>query len=330
MRFHSLPKIVSAGALALLLVNPLQALGSSLTDAKEFLAEGAGFSWEDARARSIKILVQSRDPTAHGARSSIGSGFLISPDGLFVTAYHVMKYCLGNNQASAGFSVALDCSKEHPKIEYRAENNGQEYEIEIVSYLRLADSIKGDVQTLEETVGLKDFVIARLKATTAAQFAYWPLNDFTKPVRSETDGKSLPEFKPLLPPKKVFVAGYAAGPDFALTQGFLNLVEEKRRAYLAWNRDIYDNPEIRQAYGISAGTRWGIPIANFMSGGPVIDAAGNVLGVVVNQGAGSAGILSTENVLETFFSPTPTPGAPPAVILHPTRTPLYLKAAGNL
>lgn len=329
MRFHWLPKVASAGAVLLLLLHPLEASGNSLTDATQLLAEGAGFSWEDARARSIRIIVQRRDQNS-GVRSSIGSGFLISPDGLFVTAYHVMQYCLGNNQASAGFSVALDCSKEHPKIEYRAQNNGKEYEIEIISYLRLADSVKADVQTLEETVGLKDFVIARLKAPADAQFSYWPLNDFNKPARSKTDGKSLVELKPLLPPKKVFVAGYAAGPDFALTQGFLNLVDEKRRAYLAWNRDIYDNPEIRQAYGISAGTRWGIPIANFMSGGPVIDAAGTVLGVVVNRGAGSAGIMSTENVLDTFFSPMPTPGVPPAVILKPSQTPLYLKARSRL
>jgi len=330
MRVPRLPKkIVAAGALALLLVHPFQALGSSLTDAKQFIAEGAAFSWEDARARSIKIIVQRRDQGSR-MRSSIGSGFIISPDGLFVTAYHVMKYCLGNNQATAGFSVALDCSKEHAKIEYRAQNNGKEYEIEVVSYLRREDSIKSEVQTLEETVELKDFVIARLKAPAGARFAFWPLNDFPTLVRSEKDAKSFLQFKPLLPPKKVFVAGYAAGPDFDLAHGFLNLVEEKHRAYLAWNRDIYDNPEIRRAYGISTDVNWGINVANFMSGGPVIDASGKVLGLIVNQHAGTAGILSIENFLETFFSRTADPGTPPTVLLKPSETPLYLKAENEL
>src|SRR5512138_509404 len=86
------------------------AVASPLSDAKHLLAEGARFTWDDARSRSVKIVVQRRDQTGGAVRSSIGSGFLISPDGLYITAYHVMKYCLGNNQARPGFSVALDCS----------------------------------------------------------------------------------------------------------------------------------------------------------------------------------------------------------------------------
>jgi Trypsin-like peptidase domain len=331
MKVPRLPKILALGSFLLLLWPPFHAAGSSLTDAEQLLAEGAGFTWEDARSRSVKIIVQRRDGSAENAvRSSIGSGFLISPDGLFVTAYHVMKYCLGNNQAAAGFSVALDCSTEHPKIEYRAQNDGKEFEIEIVSYLRLKDSVKGEVQTPEETMRLKDFVIGRLKAPASTRFAFWQLNEFKRQPSGDIGPRAFAELKPLVPPKKVFVAGYAAGPDFALAQGFLNLTEDQHRAYFAWNRDIYNDPRLLQKYGIPAGTRWGIPVANYMSGGAVIDAAGDVLGLVVNQSAGNAGVLSTQNFLETFFSRTAQPGTPPAVVLKYSRTPLYLKAGNNL
>jgi trypsin-like peptidase len=315
----------AAALLALVLSFPPRAIGSSLTDAKQLLAAGAGFTWEDAQSRSVKILVQRRDQNS-AVRSSIGSGFLISPDGLFVTAYHVMKYCLGNKQSQAGFSVALDCSKEHANVEYRALNGGREFEVEIVSYLPRADSIKGDVQTPEETIELKDFVIARLKAPSGVNFPYWRLSDFKYPSSSNASAKAPLQLKPLLPPKRVFIAGYAAGPEFSLAEGFLNITEDQHRAYFAWNRDIYEDPHILQRFGIPTGTRWGIPVANYMSGGAVIETTGDVLGLVVNQGGGSAGILSMPNLLDTFFSRTANPDTKPAILLRPSDTPLYLRA----
>lgn len=316
---------LAAGLLALILSFPPSAIGSSLTDAKQLIAAGAGFTWEDAQSRSVKLVVQRRDQNS-AVRSSIGSGFLISPDGLFVTAYHVMKYCLGNQQLQAGFSVALDCSKEHPAIEYRALSGGREFEVEIVSYLSRADSIKGDVQTPEETIGLKDFVIARLKTPSGVRFPYWRLSDFKNPSRGDPNSRTHLQLKPLVPPKKVFVAGYAAGPEFSLAEGFLNITEDQHRAYFAWNRDIYEDPRILQSFGIPAETRWGIAVANYMSGGAVIEASGDVLGLVVNQGGGSAGVLSMENLLATFFSRTAKPGTEPVILLRPSETPLYLRA----
>jgi hypothetical protein len=67
-------------------------------------------------------------------------------------------------------------------------------------------------------------------------------------------------------------------------------------------------------------------VENHMSGGAVVDAAGTVVGVIVNGNSNTAGILSIENVLETFFSRAAEAGAEPAVRLMPTATPLYLRA----
>jgi hypothetical protein len=77
--------------------------------------------------------------------------------------------------------------------------------------------------------------------------------------------------------------------------------------------------------GIPADTQWGMRVENHMSGGAVVDDFGNLVGVVVNGGNNTAGILSIENVLTTFFSKVGKPGAAPAILLAPKNTPLYLR-----
>jgi hypothetical protein len=57
----------------------------------------------------------------------------------------------------------------------------------------------------------------------------------------------------------------------------------------------------------------------------VVDAAGYVIGLVVNGNQNTAGVLSIENILSTFFSRYGRSGAKPAVLVGPAETPLYLK-----
>ncbi|HEY1266204.1 MAG TPA: serine protease [Candidatus Binatia bacterium] len=298
---------------------PSSTRGGLLTDSKQLQAQGPAFTWDNARSRSVRIVLQ---PKAGGAAALIGSGFIISPDGLFVTAYHVMSYCLENNRSRRSVVARLDCSSEHPKVAYRALNNGVEYEIELVAYLTSEESMKAGMQSPEETIKLKDFVIGRLKGPKA-RFDYWKLNDFSEDVLDQVAPSATLELKPLMPPKKVFIAGYPEGSDFAIADGFLNLTEEQRRAYFAWNHEIYD-PLFLEAHDIPANTVWGIRVENHMSGGAVIDKTGSVIGIVVNAGGRAAGVLSIENLLGTFFSRLPDPGSRPALSLAPAGIPLYL------
>jgi hypothetical protein len=62
-----------------------------------------------------------------------------------------------------------------------------------------------------------------------------------------------------------------------------------------------------------------------MSGGPVADIEGNLVGVIVNGSRDAAGILSIENILETFFSRKAKPGTAPALFLGAKKTPLFLR-----
>jgi hypothetical protein len=62
-----------------------------------------------------------------------------------------------------------------------------------------------------------------------------------------------------------------------------------------------------------------------MSGGAVVDSSGYVVGLIVNGNHNTAGVLSIENILSTFFSRIGASGARPDVLLGPTRTPLFLK-----
>jgi hypothetical protein len=62
-----------------------------------------------------------------------------------------------------------------------------------------------------------------------------------------------------------------------------------------------------------------------MSGGAVVDADGFVVGLVVNGHANTTGVLSIENVLENFTSRSDSVGGQRAVILIPTKIPLFLR-----
>jgi hypothetical protein len=305
---------------------PGWALGSSyLAEAEQLSAEGVAFDWHEAKAKTLKIFVEYRDRDGQWKQSGLGSGFLISPEGLFVTAYHVMQYCLVNEKETRRFSGAVDCTNEHPVLRYKARTSLGEFEIELQSHLKKTDSINGkDAQTPDEIIKHRDFVIGKLKAAPGTRFGHWQVRDFKEGTINLASPGADFVLKPLLPPKKVFIAGFPEHLDFVIAHGFLNLAEDNGRGYFAADLGLYRREYLIQE-GIPPETRWGIGVANHMSGGPVIDAAGYLVGIVVNGNNKTAGILSIENVMETFFSRTPTAKSYQSVTLSPTNTLLYLR-----
>lgn len=305
---------------------PAPAWSRFSTSAEEFSSsEGVAFTWTEARSRSVKILLEYRDPVHVWRRVNLGSGFLLSPDGLFVTAYHVMKFCLAAQRHTSGLSVKLDCASARPGVRYIAQNEDREYEIEITSYLREADSTNGKGKhTPDQIIKQRDFVIAKLKTRGDEKFSYWRLRDFDQKRIDTANPAAEFNLTPLMPPKRVFIAGFPNNHDFVISEGFLNLTERNNRGYFAADLNVYSVPYLK-SQGVDADTRWGMRVDNHMSGGAVVDAAGYVVGLVVNGNHNTAGILSIENILSTFFSRGSRYGARPAVILNPTNTPLFLK-----
>jgi Trypsin-like peptidase domain len=304
---------------------PSSALGNYLTGAEQLSAEGAKFTWSEAKSKSLKILLEYQADDGSWSRADLGSGFLISPDGLFVTAYHVMKYCLEDQEKTSRFSESVDCSNANPRVRYKAQNDNKEFEIQIISHLRESDSTNGkNFHTPDEIIKHRDFLIGRLKADPESRFSYWPLSDFAEGAINLSDPRADFELKPLLPPKRVFIVGYPKDRDFEIAHGFLNLTEENRRGYFAADYRVYA-PEYLESQGISPDTKWGMGLENHMSGGAVVDASGYLVGLVVNGNRNTAAILSIENVLETFFSRSGKSGPEPSIILTPTKTPLYLR-----
>lgn len=306
------------------MVFPSQGAGNFLEGTDHLSAEGARFSWEQAEAKSLRILVEYRDALGEWKATELGSGFLISNEGYFVTAYHVMKYCLLKKKGAASFSDPVACSNQSPQIRYKALNRGQLLDIEIISHLREQDSVDSKAtQTPDETIKQRDFVIGKLR-TTRTNFAHWQVKDFREGVIDLKRPSAEFEFEPLYPPKKVFVIGYPGTREFAITAGYLNLKESNRRGYFAADIELY-SPGYLQNVGISPDTKWGIRVENHMSGGAVVDADGFVVGLVVNGHANTTGVLSIENVLENFTSRSNVVGGERAVILLPTKVPLYLR-----
>ena len=311
-------------ATVLFLGCPSWALCNFLMDADQLTAEGANFTWEEARSKTIKIFVESVDQEKNARRADLGSGFLISPDGLFVTAYHVMKYCLQSEKGESRFATRVDCSTANPVLRYKAQIGDHVHGIEILSFGKETDSVNGrSTQSPDETIKHRDFVIGRLTGGRNVRFSCWKLADFPAGAINLKDPRADFDLVPLRPPKKVFIVGYPNG-RLVIAHGFLNLTESHQRGYFATDLNLY-SPEYLKRHGISPDTEWGIRVENHMSGGVVIDPSGYVVGLVVNGANRTTGVLSIENVLETFFSRSEPSGANEGVILNPTRTPLYLK-----
>ena len=304
---------------------PTAALGNYLAEAEQLSAEGVQFSWSEVKSKSLKIILQYQDSDGNWRRTNLGSGFLISPDGLFVTAYHVMRYCLLGQKDVNRFAESVDCSAAHPRARYSAANGDRAFEIEILSHLSEAESTNGkNVHTPDEIIKQRDFVIGKLRTQPGTRFSYWQLPDFKPDTISLSDPRADFELQPLLPPKKVFIAGFPRDRDLEIASGFLNLKDENHRGYFAADYKLYA-PGYLEKEGISPETRWGMRVENHMSGGAVVDRTGSLVGIVVNGNKNTAAILSIENIMANFFSRTGRSGASPAVILTPTKTPLYLR-----
>jgi Trypsin-like peptidase domain len=314
-------------AIVLLFSLPRPGLGRFITSADEFSASAkdVNFTWTHAKSRSLKILLEYRDTDNAWRRVSLGSGFLLSADGLFVTAYHVMKHCLQTRRNASGLSVKVDCSTARPGIRYIAQNEDREFPIEIVSYLKEADSTNGkENHTPDEIIKQRDFVVGKLKTNATNSFSFWRLRDFDQTMIDVSNPSADFQLTPLLPPKKVFIAGFPNGHDFVISKGFLNLTEKNRRGYFAADLKVYTTSYL-ESQGVAVDTKWGMRVENHMSGGAVVDTSGFVVGLVVSGNHNTAGILSIENLLSTFFSRAGNFGVRPAVLLKPTDTPLYLK-----
>jgi Trypsin-like peptidase domain len=314
-------------AIVLFLLLPRPVSSRFITSPEDFSisAKDVNFAWTQAKSRSLKILLEYRDTDNGWRRVNLGSGFLLSPDGLFVTAYHVMKHCLQAQRETSGLSVKVDCSTTRPGVRYVAQNDDREFQIEIISYLREADSTNGkENHTPDEIIKQRDFVVGKLKVDAATSFSFWRLKDFDQTIIDVSNPRADFQLTPLMPPKKVFIAGFPNGHDFAISEGFLNLTEKNRRGYFAADLKVYTTPYL-ESQGVAVDTKWGMRIENHMSGGAVVDSSGYVVGLVVNGNHTTAGILSIENILSTFFSRVGSFGVRPAVLLKPTDTPLYLK-----
>jgi hypothetical protein len=299
------------------------ASGNYLSTAEQLEAAGAKFTWSEVESKSLKIVLEYQNGEGHWDRVNLGSGFIISPEGLFVTAYHVVQYCFRGQKEVSRFSESVGCSGA--QLQYRALNSRREFEIEIISHLGEAESTNGkSFHTPDEIIKQRDFVIGKLKAPSGTRFAYWQLAEFKHDAIRIKNPRADFELRPLLPPKKVFVAGFPRDRDLEIAHGFLNLEDENNRGYFAADYPLYP-PAYLEKEGIAVNTRWGMRIENHMSGGAVLDAAGALVGVVVNGNKNTAGILSIENVMETFFSRTGQPGAAPALILAPNAAPFFLR-----
>jgi len=175
---------------------------------RPFAGQAVKFTLSEVKSKSLKILLEYQDGEGNWQQSDLGSGFLVSPDGLFVTAYHVVQYCLASEKEVSRFSGKVDCSTAQRRVHYKARNGDREFDFEILSHLREQDSTSGkNFHTPDEIIKQRDFVIGKLRAQAGTRFAYWSLPDFQQGKISLSNPRADFELMPLLPPRWVFAAG---------------------------------------------------------------------------------------------------------------------------
>jgi hypothetical protein len=311
--------------LFILFYAPAASFAGFITSPDELTRQGVNFTWSDVRSKTLRIVAEYFGDNGTPQQVSLGSGFLISPDGLFVTAYHVMKFCLADVKGMSGLASSVNCSNSNDRIRYRAYNGERPFDIEVVSHLSETDSTSGkDTHTPDEIIKQRDFIIAKVRGASDGPFSHWQLRDYEQSLIDPSAARADFQLVPLRPPKQVFIAGYPKDRGLVISEGFLNLTEKQRRGYFAANYDVYSRRYL-QSRGLGSDTRWGMSVQNHMSGGPVVDSSGYIVGIVVNGNDQTAGVLSIENVLSTFFSRSGKADDHPAVLLSPTQTPLYLR-----
>ena len=159
-------------SLQLVYVTATPSFAGFITTADELANQGVNFTWSDVRAKTVKIVAEYSDENGAPKQVSLGSGFLISSDGLFVTAYHVMKFYLAEKKRdSSALATVVDCSNPKNLIRYRAYNSEDQFGIEIVSYLSETESTSGkDRHTPDEIIKHRDFITAQLRGTSNQPF----------------------------------------------------------------------------------------------------------------------------------------------------------------
>ena len=186
------------------------------------------------------------------------------------------------------------------------------------------ESTRGkETHTPDEIMTQKDFVIGKLKSDKTT-FLYWRVRDFEDGTVDADGAREELQLTPMLPPKQVFIAGFPQAEQFAISQGFLNLIEKNQRGYFAVDMNVYTESYLR-SQAVALDTEWGMRTQNHMSGGAVVDVHGYVVGLLVNGNASTAAVLSIENILKTFFTRRTNTGDRPAILLDPDLTPLFLK-----
>ena len=112
-------------------------------------------------------------------------------------------------------------------------------------------------------------MIGKLKSDKTT-FLHWRVRDFEDGTVDADGAREELQLTPMLPPKQVFIAGFPQVAQFAISQGFLNLIEKNQRGYFAVDINVYTESYLR-SQAVALDTEWGMRTQNHMSGGAVVD-----------------------------------------------------------
>lgn len=276
--------------------SPASLTETYISTSEDFEPYGSEIKWKDLEQMVLKITTKVDGIEVNG------TGFLISPDGYFLTTLHGLEAALQDRLNQQDLSTPIEAKG------YEAKIGSDTYHFSIVSHPNYKD-VSQD-QAVLASIKSRDFVVAKLELPAEKKLPFFDLSKknglghSSDLAESETEAK-LGKFNQI---PLTFIPGFPAleksNGSFQIGVGFMTYFETGHRGFLMGPLEgAFDLQSTKSESELPLYERLkkGPHLVGGSSGSPVINREGTLLGLLRSAGETTASVVSINSVLSTLF-----------------------------